>query len=167
MKLTATSILALVLPLCLPCVSVPADMAFRANVLEIISADVLLLKKSNGEIVTVKLSGIDCPKTGQSYFIKARLFASQRVLGREVMVKLDTGSSESGQPLAVTILYNEEGLQRSLNSELLEAGMARWSAPLSPADSTLGEIEAEARKLRRGLWADPRLPPTSGFQSIK
>ncbi len=167
MRLTATSILALLLLLCLPCISSPADTVFRANVLEIVSADIMLLKKSNGEKVTVKLSGIDCPKTGQSHFIKARLFASQRVLGQEVIVKLETGSSESAQPLPVTISYNEEGLQRSLNDELLEAGMARRSVPLSPTDLPLGELEVEARKLRRGLWADPGLPPAFGFLPIK
>jgi endonuclease YncB( thermonuclease family) len=127
----------------------------------------MLLKKSNGEAVTVKLSGIDCPKKGQSHFIKARLFASQRVLDREVMVQPEKGPSESGQPPSVTILYIEEGSQMSLNSELLEAGMARRSAPHGSADLTLGEIEAEARKLRRGLWADPRLPPAFGFLPIK
>ena len=167
MRLTATSIGALALLLCLPCVSAPADTVFRANVEEIFSADLMLLKKSNGEAVTVKLFGIDCPKKGQSHFIKARLFASQRVLGREVMVKLEKGPSEGGQPAPVTILYIEEGSQMSLNSELLEAGMARRSVPHGPADLALGEIEAEARKLRRGLWADPGLPPAFGFVPIK
>jgi len=167
MRLAATSILVLFLLLCIPGISVPADTVFRANVVEIVSADVMLLKKSNGEVVTVKLSGIDCPKQGQSHFIKARLFASHRVLGREVMAKLETGSSESGQPLPVTILYNEDGSQMSLNRELLEAGMARRSVPRSPTDLALEEIEAEAKKLRRGLWADPRLLPTFGFLPIK
>lgn len=167
MRPIATSILALLPLLCLPCVSSPEDTVFRANVLEIVSADTMLVKKSNGEIVTVKLSGIDCPKTGQSYFIKARLFASQRVLGQEVMVRLETGPSAREQVAPVTILYNEEGSQRSLNKELLEAGMARRSVPVSPMDLTLEGLEAEARKLKRGLWADPGLPPASGFQPIK
>jgi hypothetical protein len=69
------------------------------------------------------------------------------------MVKPETGSSESGQPLPVTIMYSEEGSQKSLNSELLEAGMARRSVQLGPADLTLGEIEAEARKLKRKFLA--------------
>ena len=167
MRLIATSISALWLLLCLPCISAPADTVFHANVLEIVSADIMLLKKSNEEIVKVKLSGIECPKTGQSHFIKARLFASQRVLGREVTAKLETGSSESAQPLPVTISYNENGLQKSLNDELLEAGMARRSVPLNPTDLNLGGLEDEARKLRRGLWADPGLPPAFGFLPIK
>jgi micrococcal nuclease len=167
MRLVATSILALLPLLCLPCISAPADTVFRASVLEIFSADIMLLKKSNGEKVTVRLFGIDCPRKGQSHFIKARLFASQRVLGQEVMVKPEAGSAKGGQPLPVTILYNEGGTQRSLNKELLEAGMARWSVPRSLADSALGEIEAEARKLRRGVWADPNLLPAFGFQPIK
>ncbi len=167
MRLTVTSILALWLLLCLPRIAVPADSVFRANVLEILSADVILLKKRNAEIVTVKLFGIDCPKTGQSYFIKARLFASQRVLGKEVTVRPETGSYEGEQPMPVTILYNEDGSQRSLNSELLEAGMARRSIPLSPTDLNLGELEAEARKLRRGLWADPGAMPAFGSLPVK
>jgi|GEM_PF-7127942 len=167
MRLTATAILVFLTLLCLPCISAPADTVFRANVLEILSADVLLLKKSNGETVTVKLSGIDCPKRGQSHFIKARLFATQRVLGQEVTAKLETGSSESRQPLSVTILYDEDGLQKSLNNELLEAGMARRSVPSGPADLALEEIEAEAKKLRKGVWADPSLRHTFGFLPTK
>jgi micrococcal nuclease len=167
MRPTVASILALLLVLCLPYVCAPADMVFRANVLEILSADIILLKKSDGEKITVKLAGIDCPRKGQSHFIAARLFASQRVLGQEVTVKPEKGSAMSGKPLPVTILFNEGGSQRSLNKELLEAGMARWSDPHSSADSALGEIEAGAKKLRRGLWADPSLTPTFGSLPIK
>ena len=167
MRLIATSILALLPLLCLPCISASAETVFRASVLEILSADIMLLKKSDGEKVTVKLSGIDCPKRGQGHFITARLFASQRVSGQEVTVKLETGSPKRGQPLPVTILYNQDGSQRSLNNELLEAGMARRSVASSPTDSALAEIETEARKLRRGLWADPSPMPAFGSLPIK
>ncbi len=166
MRLIATSILA-VLGLCLPSIAMPAETVFRAKVLEIVSADMIVLKKGNGETVTVKLSGIDCPKTGQSHFIRARLFASQRILGQEVIVKLETGSSESAQPPPATISYDEGGSQRSLNSELLEAGMARRSVSPSATNLTTEELEAEARKLRRGLWADPNLPSTFRVPPIK
>jgi endonuclease YncB( thermonuclease family) len=88
-------------------------------------------------------------------------------LGREVEVKLEKDSPGSGPPLPVTIFYNEDGSERSLNKELLEAGMARRSVAPSPTDLALGEIEAEARKLRRGLWAHPRIQSTFGFLPIK
>ena len=43
---------------------------------------------------------------------------------------------------------------RSLNQELVKAGMAWWYRPYAPNDTTLALLEAEARAAKRGLWAD-------------
>jgi endonuclease YncB( thermonuclease family) len=49
---------------------------------------------------------------------------------------------------------------RSLNQELVRAGLAWWSRQYAPHDTTLAQLEAEARAAKRGLWADAApLPP--------
>ena len=49
---------------------------------------------------------------------------------------------------------------RSLNQELVKAGMAWWYRQYAPNDATLAQLEAEARTAKRGLWADTHpVPP--------
>ena len=49
---------------------------------------------------------------------------------------------------------------RSLNQELVKAGMAWWYRQYAPNDTTLAQFEADARTAKRGLWADAHpVPP--------
>ena len=49
---------------------------------------------------------------------------------------------------------------RSLNQELVRAGMAWWYRQYAPKETTLAQIEADARAAKRGLWADASpVPP--------
>ena len=48
---------------------------------------------------------------------------------------------------------------RSLNQELIKAGLAWWFRKYSK-DLQLGELERQARVAKRGLWVDPHpVPP--------
>ena len=48
---------------------------------------------------------------------------------------------------------------RSLNQELIRAGLAWWFRKYSK-ELRLGELERQARVAQRGLWVDPRpVPP--------
>jgi micrococcal nuclease len=49
---------------------------------------------------------------------------------------------------------------RNLSQELVKAGMAWWYRPYAAKDTTLAQVEAEARAAQRGLWADAHpIPP--------
>ena len=48
---------------------------------------------------------------------------------------------------------------KSVNLELVEAGLAWWYEQYAPDDRQLAEAEAEARAVNRGLWADPDAVP--------
>ena len=48
---------------------------------------------------------------------------------------------------------------RSINLELVEAGLAWWYEKYAPDDTPLAEAEAKARAEKRGLWADPDAVP--------
>jgi endonuclease YncB( thermonuclease family) len=44
---------------------------------------------------------------------------------------------------------------RSLNQELVTAGMAWWYRQYAKDDASLATLEAEAKAAKRGLWSDP------------
>ncbi len=47
-----------------------------------------------------------------------------------------------------------------LNHELVRTGVAWWYHMYAPDDATLGQLEADARAAKRGLWADAEpVPP--------
>jgi micrococcal nuclease len=49
---------------------------------------------------------------------------------------------------------------RSLNRELVKAGLAWWYRHYAAHDRELERLEADARAARRGLWTDPHpIPP--------
>lgn len=49
---------------------------------------------------------------------------------------------------------------RSLNRELVRAGLAWWYRQYAPTDTLLAQLEAEARAAHQGLWSDPApVPP--------
>jgi hypothetical protein len=48
---------------------------------------------------------------------------------------------------------------RSLNHELVRAGLAWWYRTYAPADDVLARLEHEAKTAGRGLWAQPDPTP--------
>ena len=103
----------------------------------------------------VRLSGIDCPESHQGFGTRAKQFTSQLAFGREVKVVVrDTG--RYGRTVGEVILPDG----RSLNHELVRAGLAWWYRQYAANDRTLENLEREARAAKRGLWveADPTPP---------
>ena len=117
---------------------------------------------SDGDTITVihygggeriRLNGIDCPEKGQPFGNTARRFTSALVFGKEVTVQAKN-TDQYGRTVADVILSDG----RSLNRELVVAGLAWWYRKYSK-DESLGQLEKEARAARRGLWADPEPDP--------
>jgi endonuclease YncB( thermonuclease family) len=48
---------------------------------------------------------------------------------------------------------------RSLNQELIQAGLAWWYRHFATQETVLQQLEAEARDAKRGLWSDPHAVP--------
>ncbi len=100
------------------------------------------------EQVTVRLAGIDCPESAQPFGAKAKQAASDFCFGQQVTINV-TGKDRYSRSLAEVILPDG----RNLNRELLRTGLAWWFREYSD-DKRLGDLEAEARENKRGLWAD-------------
>jgi len=130
-----------------------ADADFSGRVVGVSDGDTIKVLH-NGKAEKIRLHGIDCPEKGQAYGTKAKQFTSEMVFGKDVAVHV-TDTDRYGRTVADVILPDGT----NLNRELVKAGLAWWYGKYS-GDATLGQLEAEARASRRGLWVDPKpVPP--------
>ena len=107
----------------------------------------------DNEQIEIRLEGIDCPELHQAFGQKAKQATSDLVAGKTVTVQ-PTGTDQYNRTLANVILPDG----RNLNQELVRHGYAWWFRKYSK-DQTLAKLEAEARKKKLGLWADPNPTP--------
>jgi endonuclease YncB( thermonuclease family) len=131
---------------------------FTARVIGITDGDTLTVLRV-GRPEVIRLRGIDAPERGQAYGERATQYAAALAFGKVVAVEA-AGRDRHRRLLAEVHLPDA----RSLNQELVRAGLAWWFRRYS-ADRTLARLEAEARTGRRGLWADPRPTPPWAFRS--
>ena len=87
----------------------------------------------------------------QAFGTRARQFTSDLTFRQTVTVKL-RDVDRYGRLVAEVILPDG----RSLNHELVRAGMAWWYRQYARSDATLAQLEAEAKAVKRGLWHDPQ-----------
>ncbi len=107
----------------------------------------------NGERVIVRLVEIDTPELAQAFGRNAKQATSDLCAGETVTV-LQTGTDSYDRVLAHVILPDG----RDLNRELVQQGYAWWYRHYS-SDQSLGDLEADAKSNKRGLWADPNPTP--------
>jgi endonuclease YncB( thermonuclease family) len=126
---------------------------FSGKVVGVLDGDTIEVF-SNGSTLRIRLADIDCPEKGQPFGQKAKLFTSDLSMGKTVEVKV-RAVDRYGRSVADVILPSND----SLNGAILKAGLAWWYRDYSK-DNRLGILENEARKARRGLWADAKpIPP--------
>jgi endonuclease YncB( thermonuclease family) len=122
---------------------------FSGKVVAIADGDTLSVLR-DGKAVKIRLHGIDTPEKAQPFATQARQFTSDLVFGQTVTVKVRE-VDRYGRLVGEVILPDG----RSLNHELVAAGMAWWYRQYAKDDATLEALETEARAARRGLWSDP------------
>lgn len=126
--------------------------SFSGRVVTVADGDTLGVMNGTME-VRVRLFGVDCPEKSQPHGMEAKQFTSSRCFGKDVQVKV-VDKDRYGRTVGEVTLPDG----KSLNRLLVEAGYAWWYRSYS-RDSSLGELEAQARKERRGLWADKNPQP--------
>lgn len=109
----------------------------------------------NKEEHKIRLAGIDCPELkGQPFGAAAKKLTSKLVFGKMVKVTV-TDTDRYGRLVAE--VYLPDG--KCLNQELVRSGMAWWYRRYAPDDEVLAKLEVDARKARRGLWAEKAPTP--------
>jgi endonuclease YncB( thermonuclease family) len=124
-----------------------AERWLDASVVRTIDGDTLEVR-SDGETLRIRLSGIDTPERGQPWYRRSKQALADRVAGREVRINAIT-TDRYGRTIGE--VYADDVC---VGCELLREGHA-WVYRRYSTDPILLEIEAEARRARRGLWGLP------------
>ena len=109
----------------------------------------------NGKAQRIRLYGIDCPEKGQPFGNNAKRKTSTLIFAQQVTLEIH-GKDKYGRILADVLLADGT----DVNHVLVRDGWCWWYRKYAPGDTTLENIEAEAREAKRGLWTDPNpIPP--------
>jgi micrococcal nuclease len=103
----------------------------------------------------IRLHGVDAPEKAQPFGEKSKQLTSGLVFGKEVRVEVVT-RDKYGRTVARVYTLNPPAC---LEEELVKAGLAWWYRKYDPKNAKLAKLEEEARKARRGLWADASPTP--------
>jgi micrococcal nuclease len=127
---------------------------FTGKVIGISDGDTISVLR-DGKAVKVRLYGVDAPEKAQAFGTKARQFTAALIFQKDVTVIVHA-TGRYGRLVGEVLLPDG----RSLSQELVRAGMAWWYKPYAAKDTTLAQLEADARAAQRGLWADAHpIPP--------
>jgi micrococcal nuclease len=130
----------------------------HVRVIEVVDGDTIIVAFANGATDTVRLLGVDTPETKhptkgvECFGPEAAAFTTRRLLGRVVRLESDVERRDVyGRRLAYVRLDGER-----FNDVLLRRGYARFLV-IPPNDAhgrDLLAAELDARRHRRGLWAE-------------
>ena len=134
---------------------VSTSTEFRGTVVSVADGDTIDLRRADGYTVTVRLHGVDCPEKNQPYGARATEFTRRLVEGKRVTVRVGD-MDRYGRYIGAVRLADG----RSLNEELVAAGMAWWYRRYAPDNTRLRSLEQQARAAERGLWSrESPIPP--------
>lgn len=122
----------------------------------------------NGYPEKIRLARIDCPEHNQAFGQRAKQFTSDCCFTKTVTV-LDSDHDRYGRTIGEIILpaLPGEPYRRSLNVELVRAGLAWWYRKYAPNAPDLQELENQARDNRLGLWSEPNPMPPWDFRKME
>lgn len=143
---------------------------FEGKVIRILDGDTIEVLKAGkrqrtglgpaeNAAVRVRLYGVDCPEKNQAFGQKAKRFTSSRVSQQWVRVEVRADDRDGLIVGEVIFPRREKGgvpVQLSLNRELVREGLAWWYKRYARKDKELKRLEKEARREKRGLWADKK-----------
>lgn len=126
-----------------------AQESFKAEVISVTDGDTVKVLHDGGP-QTIRLNAIDCPEKRQAFGSKAKEFTASLCFKQTVTV-VPHGHDRYQRTIADITLPDG----RSLNAELVKAGLAWWYRKYAPDNKNLADLEQEARRKRVGLWQDP------------
>lgn len=122
---------------------------FEGKCVGVIDGDTIRVMHSGYE-EKIRLFGVDAPEKSQPYGNAAKKFTSEMVFGK--IVKVDVKDYDRyGRTVAKVIALNG----KTLNSEIVRAGLAWWYERYAPYDNELQQLEQNAKNAKRGLWKEP------------
>lgn len=133
-----------------------AEEWVEGKVVSVSDGDTAVVETSKQEILRVRFYGIDAPEKAnrnwpeQPYSREATVFMTQLINGKAVRVRL-TGDKTFGREVGEIFIGD-----RSASQEIVRAGLAWWNRKYARKDTTLKQLEQEAKEAKRGLWRDEK-----------
>ena len=124
-----------------------------AMVTKVIDGDSLKAKTKEGKEYEIQVEGIDAPELKQPHGKEATEALSKMVMGKEI--KVNWTKKDNFDRLLAQIHVDKT----HANQEMLRTGHA-WHFKRYNQSKELAELEEEAKKAKRGLWAteNPQAP---------
>lgn len=145
----------------IPCVvGVTLAEQIDCHVVSIQDGDTLTCLTSLQEQIKVRVGDIDAPELSQPFGPLSKQSLSGMCIGKDAVI-LVLDRDRYGR---IVGRVNCAGIDANL--EQVRAGMA-WAYRQYLRDHSLIEIEAEARRSLRGLWADPDPAPPWDYRRSK
>lgn len=129
--------------------SVANAETYSAKVIEVVDGDTLRVQRE-GEVVTVRLVGVDSPELAQSYGPHAKKFTSDLALEKEAAIDARAAENDGRCPATVTLTDG-----KVVNREVLAAGFGWFCETDAPSDPELIRLSAKAIVAKVGLWSEP------------
>ena len=131
--------------------SAGADSSYSGKVVRVADGDTITVLR-NKRPQKIRLHGIDTPEKAQAFGQKAKKFTVALVAGKVVRVTV-VAMDRYGRTVGVVHVGS-----KCLNEALLRAGLA-WHYKRYSKSKRYAALEKEARRKKRGLWADPHATP--------
>ena len=129
-----------------------ANADFTGEVVGVTDGDTVTVLRDR-EPVKVRLTEIDAPERKQPFGQRSRQHLADLVFRKDVLV-VERGKDRYGRTLGRLKLGAVDA-----NEEQIRSGMA-WVYDKYVVDRSLYGLQDEAKRARRGLWADPEpVPP--------
>ena len=117
------------------------------KVVNVNDGDTINCLDKNKEQHRIRLSEIDAPERKQAFGQKSRTYLRDLVMHKDVRVTVD-GRDRYKRILGTVYLQ-----QRNINLAMVQSGYA-WAYVRYVKNPAYTRAEAEARRLKRGIWAE-------------
>ena len=121
---------------------------YMARVVRIIDGDTFDVLDSNNHLLRIRMNGIDAPEKGQAFGTRAKEKLAA-LCGAKTIRIVPFRKDRNGRWIADSFLG-----QTSLSAAMIREGMA-WHFKKYSSDTTLAQLEQQARQKKIGLWSDP------------
>ena len=110
------------------------------------------------QVITLMLSGIRCPQTGEPFGEEARFFTESRLLQRDVSVRIEQTSGGGNSAAFVGSITIAD---KNIAEYLVKEGYAKcldWTIGLTTDPKKLRLLEKEAKTKKLRIWRDYKEP---------
>ncbi len=112
---------------------------------EVMHGDMIMVSMPGKEIKT-HLYGVVCPEGKAPFGKEACFFTTKKALGKKVRIEIIKSSNN----FVEGVVYLDS--DTSLNSQLVETGLAKWDSKNAPHERVLVLMQRIAQVEKRGIW---------------